>query len=248
MAFPGFFYACSPEMVDPVLKTFDFDLITFDCYGTLIDWETGIFSVLKPVLATHGKSIPGAELLELYGEFEAEAEAGEYQNYREVLRSVVRSFGRRLQFTPTVDEVEALANSVRNWRPWSDTADALQRLSRRYRLAIISNIDDDLFQITRRYLGVDFACVTTAQQARCYKPGRKIFELALEKSKVAPARILHVGQSVYHDVLPAQSLGLATVWVNRPSPRAGVGAVKKAQGQPDLEVSDLATLAQKAGC
>jgi 2-haloacid dehalogenase len=235
-------------MVDAVLKNFDFDLITFDCYGTLIDWERGIFTALKPVLATHGRSIPDAELLELYGEFEAEAEAGEYQNYREVLRSVVRSFGRKLQFTPTLDEVEALANSVRKWRPWPDTVDALKRLSRRYGLAIISNIDDDLFRITQRYLGVKFRQVTTAQQARCYKPGRKIFELALEKTKVAPARILHVGQSIYHDVLPAQSFGLATVWVNRPSPRAGIGAVKKAQGQPDLEISDLATLAQKAGC
>ncbi|HMK22963.1 MAG TPA: haloacid dehalogenase type II [Terriglobales bacterium] len=231
-----------------MLKSFDFDLLTFDCYGTLVDWETGIFAALKPVLATHGKSISDAELLEFYGEFEADAEAGAYQSYRNVLRSVVRNFGRRLQFTPTLDEAEALANSVGNWRPWSDTVSALQKLAKRYRLAIISNIDDDLFGITRLYLGVEFDQVTTAQQARCYKPGLKIFQMALEKAQVPPARILHVGQSIYHDVLPAQSLGLATVWVNRPSPRAGVGAVKNAQGSPDLEVPDLATLAQKAGC
>jgi 2-haloacid dehalogenase len=231
-----------------MLKNFDFDLITFDCYGTLVDWETGIFSALKPMLAEHGKSVSDAELLELYGEFEADAEAGDYRSYRDVLRSVVRSFGQRLQFTPSMDEVESLPDSVGNWRPWPDTVDALRRLRKRSRLAIISNIDDDLFGITRRCLGVEFAQVTTAQQARCYKPSLGIFRLALEKAAVDHARILHVGQSIYHDVLPAQSLGLTTVWVNRPSPRAGVGAVKKAQGKPDLEVPDVATLAERAGC
>jgi 2-haloacid dehalogenase len=115
-------------------------------------------------------------------------------------------------------------------------------------LAIISNIDDDLFGITRRYLGVEFESVTTAQQAHCYKPGRKIFQMALERARFPSRRILHVGQSIYHDVLPAQALGLATVWVNRPSPRADVGAVKKAQGTPDLEVANLASLAERAGC
>jgi 2-haloacid dehalogenase len=125
---------------------------------------------------------------------------------------------------------------------------ALERLSRRYRLAIISNIDDDMFEVTRGYLHAKFQYVTTAQQARCYKPGAAIFRLALGKTDVSPHRILHVGQSIYHDVLPAQRLGLATVWVNRTSPRSGVGAVRKAEGRPDLEVPDLKTLADVAGC
>lgn len=231
-----------------MLKNFDFELMTFDCYGTLVDWETGIFSVLKPMLARHGKSLPDAALLELYGEFEADAEARVYQDYRDVLRSVVRNFATRLGFEPTRGEVESLADSVQDWRPWPDTVDALKRLGARYKLAIISNIDNDLFAITRRHLGVEFDHVTTAQQARCYKPALGIFHLALEGVGLAPTQILHVGQSIYHDVIPAQSLGLATVWVNRPSPRAGVGAVKAARGRPDLEVPDLATLAQKAGC
>jgi 2-haloacid dehalogenase len=231
-----------------MLRNFDFDLITFDCYGTLVDWETGIFSALKPVLAKHGKSIPDAELLELYGEFEAQAESGEYRSYREVLRSVAHNFAQTLRFTPTLDEIEALPNSVQNWRPWPDTAKALQRLGRRYRLAIISNIDDDLFEMTRPSLGSNFVHVTTAQQARCYKPGRKIFRMALENAGLPSERILHVGQSIYHDVVPAQSLGLATVWVNRPSPRAGIGAVVKAKGTPDLEVPSLASLADRAAC
>ena len=226
----------------------DFELLTFDCYGTLIDWESGIFSALKPVLAAHGKSVPDSKLLELYGECEAEAEAGEYRRYREVLQSVVRGFGRRLGFTPTQQEIQSLPDSVTRWQPWPDTVSALERLSSRYRLAIISNIDDDMFEVTREYLRAQFQYVTTAQQARCYKPGPEIFRKAIGKTHVSPHRILHVGQSMYHDVLPAQRLGLATVWVNRPSPRSGVGAVRKAEGRPDLEVSVLTALANAAGC
>jgi len=225
-----------------------FELITFDCYGTLINWEAGIFSVLRPLLAAHGKMMPDAELLALYGDLESQAESEPYRSYREVLQLVVSGFGKRFSFTPTTDELNSLPDSVRHWRPWPDTVTALKRLATRFHLSIISNIDDDLFASTRGSLKVAFEDVTTAQQARCYKPGADIFRLALGKAKVPGDRILHVGQSIYHDVLPAQSLGLATVWVNRPSPRAGVGAVKPAEGKPDLEVPDLKTLAQLAQC
>jgi len=224
----------------------EFDVLTFDCYGTLIDWETGIFTALKPILAAHRKSIPDAQLLELYGEFEAQAEMGEYRSYCDVLQSVVSAFGKRLAFTPTLDELQSLPGSVSNWRPWPDTVGALKKLKSRHRLAIISNIDDDLFKPTRRHLQVAFDPVITAEQARCYKPSLQIFKLALDQVGVAPNRILHIGQSVYHDVLPAQSLGLATVRVNRPSSRTGVGAVKRAEGRPDLEVTDLESLAKLA--
>jgi 2-haloacid dehalogenase len=230
-----------------MLNLSDFDLLTFDCYGTLIDWESGIFSALKPVLAAHGKSVSDRELLELYGEFEAQAEAGAYRRYREVLQSVVGAFGKRLSFTPTVQELNSLPDSVSNWRPWPDTVAALKKLQSRYRLAVISNIDDEMFNVTRRYLPVAFETVTTAQQAGCYKPAVEIFRLALAKAGVVPDRILHVGQSIYHDVLPAQALGLATIWVNRPSARTGVGAVKRAEGRPDLEVPDIETLAKTLG-
>jgi len=224
----------------------DFDVLTFDCYGTLIDWETGIFSAVKPILASRGKSIPDAQLLELYGDFEVQAESGEYHSYRDVLQSVVNNLAKQLAFTPTLDELHSLANSIPQWHPWPDTVGALKKLKNRYRLAIISNIDDDLFQSTRRLLQVTFEPVITAEQARCYKPSLEIFRLALEKVGVAPNRVLHIGQSIYHDVLPAQSLGLRTVWVNRPSPRTGVGAVKRADGKPDLEVTSLEKLAQLA--
>ena len=109
-------------------------------------------------------------------------------------------------------------------------------------------MDDDLFAATQPQLGLKFDHVITAQQARAYKPSLRIFELALSRVAVPAHRILHVGQSLYHDVLPAPSLGLATVWVNRPSTRAGVGAVKAADARPDLQVSSLAELAAKINC
>jgi 2-haloacid dehalogenase len=108
---------------------------------------------------------------------------------------------------------------------------------------VISNIDDDLFATSKQMLGVPFEHVITAERARCYKPGLAIFRKALAEIAAPPSRILHVGQSIYHDVLPAQSLGLFTAWVNRPSRRKDVGAVRKVEGKPDLEVSDLKSLA-----
>jgi 2-haloacid dehalogenase len=223
-----------------------FTTITFDCYGTLIEWEAGILPVLRTVLANHQQNLPDAALLELYGEFEAQAESGPYQRYREVLESVVRQFGRRCAFDPTPAELRSLHESVPAWPPFPDTVTALQKLQQRYQLAIISNIDDDLFAETRKHLGVDFAAVITAQQARSYKPALNNFRLALQKLKIEPSALLHVGQSIYHDIIPAQSLGIRAVWVNRKSARPGVGAVRQATGKPDMEVSDLATLADFA--
>lgn len=220
-----------------------FEILTFDCYGTLINWEAGILSALHRILSAHGKKIDDATLLELYGDFEHRSEQGPYQPYREVLGSVVDQFGAELKFTPTPDEVGSLSESLATWQPWPDTVAALRQLKTRFRLAILSNVDDDLFATTRPKLGVDFDEVITAQQARAYKPSLKIFELALNRIQTPAHRVLHVGQSVYHDVIPAQSLGLATVWVNRPSARAGVGAVKSAEAKPDLTVRSLEELA-----
>jgi len=223
-----------------------FEILTFDCYGTLINWEAGILSALHRILFSHGKKIDDAALLKLYGDFEQLSEQGEFHPYRQVLESVVRRFAAQLGFSPTADEAHSLSDSLPTWQPWSDTVAALRRLSTRYRLAILSNVDDDLFATTRPKLGVEFAEIITAQQAQAYKPSLKIFELALSRINAPAHRVLHVGQSIYHDVIPAQALGLATVWVNRPSARSGVGAVKAAEAKPDLEVMSLAELAAVA--
>lgn len=223
-----------------------FEVLTFDCYGTLIDWETGILSALRRVLSAHEKNIDDATLLKLYGDFEQRSEQGPFSPYREVLESVVRQFGDELRFTPTLEEARSLPASLSTWQPWPDTAAALRQLKTRFRLAILSNVDDDLFALTRPKLEVEFDEVITAQQAQAYKPSLKLFELALSRIHAPAHRVLHVGQSIYHDVIPAQALGLATVWINRPSARPGVGAVKSAEATPDLTVSSLAQLAELA--
>jgi 2-haloacid dehalogenase len=223
-----------------------FKLLTFDCYGTMIDWETGIFSALRPILAAHEKKITDATLLDLYSELEVSAEQGEFLHYRDVLHSVVRGLGERLGFVPTDAEVRSLPESLANWQPFPDTVEALRKLKTRYQLAVLSNVDDDLFAATAPKLGVAFNHVITAQQARCYKPCMRMFKLAEDRSGVSRDQWLHVGQSIYHDVIPAQSLGIATVWVNRPSPRPGAGAAKAASGKPDLEVPDLDVLSRLA--
>jgi 2-haloacid dehalogenase len=225
-----------------------FTTISFDCYGTLIDWESGILPTLRAVLASHGQSLPDAAILELYGEFEAEAESGPYQSYRQVLQAVVRAFADRLHFHASSAEIGSLGESVRAWPPFPDTVAALHELQKRYKLIVISNIDDDLFAETRKHLGVEFNGVITAEQARSYKPSINNFQMALHKLALSPDRLLHAGQSIYHDVVPARSLGISTVWVNRKSARPGIGAVRTSaalafEKRADLEVPDLASLA-----
>ncbi len=225
-----------------------FTTLSFDCYGTLIDWEAGILPVLRTILSNHGQSLPDENILALFGEFEAEAESGPYRRYRDVLQSVVQAFADRLHFHVSPAEKHSLHESVGAWPPFADTVAALRALQTRYKLAIVSNIDDDLFAQTRPHLAVEFDGVITAEQAQSYKPSINNFKMALGALGISPDRLLHAGQSVYHDVVPARSLGISTVWVNRRSARPGIGAVRAsvaAAGNrcPDLEVADLATLA-----
>jgi 2-haloacid dehalogenase len=225
----------------------DFDRYThlmFDCYGTLIDWERGITTALRPVLARHGGVLTDDEILELFGELEAAAEGGPYLRYRAVLATVLDGFGARLGFTPSPEERETFATSVGQWPPFPDTVAALHALARRYRLVILSNVDDDLFAGSARHLATDFADVITAQQVGSYKPDRRNFRFALDRLAIPPDRLLHVAQSLFHDIVPAQELGLATVWVNRRHDRPGFGATPAAAAHPDLEVPDLQTLAR----
>jgi 2-haloacid dehalogenase len=183
----------------------------------------------------------------MYGEIEAEEESGSYQAYKEILRAVVRGFGTRLGFTPSQGEQQSLPNSLANWKPFPDTVAALRQLKQQFKLGILSNIDDDLFSATAPQLEIEFDHVITASQARAYKPSLDIFRLAQKKIGLPPLQWLHAGQSIYHDVVPAQSMGIATVWVNRPSPLPNSGAAKPAKGKADVEVSSLRELADLIG-
>lgn len=224
-----------------------FTTLSFDCYGTLIDWETGILRVLEPMLARHAVHVDPRTLLEAFARLESAAEAGPYVSYATVLEHVTRGLGDQYGFVPDDGEARALAASIGDWPPFPDTGAALRALASRYRLAILSNIDDDLFEKTARRLGVDFAWVITAAQVKSYKPGTAHFTTALERFGVGPEKVLHAAQSLFHDVAPARALGIATVWVNRRRGLAGAGATPPSGARPDLEVPDLATLARLAG-
>lgn len=223
-------------------------LITFDCYGTLIDWETGMLGSLRPLFSDGGRPIGDLQLLELYGEVEAEVESGPYLTYREVLSRTVREMGRRLKKPVSLEQGQQFAQSLTQWEPFADTVGSLKRLAGRFKLGIISNVDDDLFAATQQKLQAPFELIVTAQQVRSYKPSLKNFQEALRRSSLKTDEVLHAGQSVYHDIVPASFLGIANVWVNRPSLRPGVGAVRAASAQPTAEVKSLGELAEMLGC
>ena len=224
-----------------------FDVLTFDCYGTLIDWEAGLLAALRPVLEAHGVSAGDDELLEGYARHEAELEAGEYMRYRELLGRALQGLGRDLGFEPTGAEVEAIGASVGDWPAFPDSAEALARLHGRYKLAPITNCDDDLFALSAQRLGVDFDWVITAEQARSYKPSARNFELAFATIDAPRERILHVAQSLFHDHVTAKALGMTTVWIDRRHGRAGSGATPPVAAEPDLTLPDLRSLADLAG-
>ena len=175
----------SPKgILAPMLDFSRFEWLSFDCYGTLIDWETGLLGYLRPLLRGKGCGISDARILALYSELEPRQQAGHYRSYREVLAGVVRDFARALHFEVSDSEAGGLAESIPNWQPFADTVAGLQRLRSRYKLAVLSNIDDDLLAYTAPKLEVRFDAVVTAQQVHSYKPSLNNFE-------GAPAAICH---------------------------------------------------------
>jgi 2-haloacid dehalogenase len=223
-----------------------FDVLTFDCYGTLIDWEAGILAALRAPLAAHGVSGSDDELLEWFARHEADQEAGPYRRYREVLGAVLTAMLRDRGAEPAADEVEAFGGSVADWPAFPDSAAALARLHERFKLGVITNCDDDLFAASEARLGTTFDWVVTAQQAKRYKPNPRGFELMFEQVGIPPSRILHVAQSLFHDHVTAKRLGLSTVWLDRRGDRPGSGATPPADASPDLRVPDMTTLAAMA--
>jgi 2-haloacid dehalogenase len=230
----------------PPLDFGRFEVLSFDCYGTLIDWEAGIAAGLRRVLDPRGVVAGDEDLLERYARHEAAVEAGPYLPYREVLVRSLRGVCAELGVEPTETEAAAFGGSVGEWPAFADSPDALAALAGRFRLAVITNCDDDLFAASNRRLGVTFDWVITAQQVGSYKPRPRSFEVALERIGLPRERILHVAQSLFHDHVPAKRLGLATAWVDRRHDRPGSGATPPATVTPDLAVPDLASLARLA--
>lgn len=215
--------------------------LTLDCYGTLVDWEAGTIDALRPLLARHGVPLTDDQIITAAQEIEEPLCQPPFQPYRAVLAGVVEGFGQRYGFAVTAGKRDLLARSVPSWRPFPDTVDALRALRRRFRLAVISNIDDDLFAATAGQLGVAFDLVLTSEQARCYKPDPAIFVDALRRLGVAGTDVLHAAEGTT-EIAPARHLGCATAWVRRHGRSA-----RLLTDMPDLDVPDLRALLERLG-
>ena len=227
----------------------DFEALSFDCYGTLIDWEAGIAAVLRTWAEAHSLRLTDEQLLTAYSTHEAQAEAEHpTELYPQILARAMRGLGAELGVPVSGDEAESLAVSVPDWPAFPDSAQALTRLSQRYRLIILSNVDRASFAGSSKRLGVAFTSVLTAQDIGSYKPSPRNFEALareVERLGVPEGRLLHVAQSLFHDHVPAKAAGLPTVWINRRHNNPGRGATPESPVEvtPDWTFTSMAEFA-----
>jgi 2-haloacid dehalogenase len=233
-------------MTEATLDYGRFEALTFDCYGTLIDWETGILAGLRAGLEPLAVDVGDNELLEAFGEAEAAIEAGPYRRYRDVLAGCLVEIGQRFRVEPAEGAAAAFGSSVADWPAFPDSPAALARLKARFQLGVITNCDDDLFAASNRRLGVAFDWIVTAQSVGSYKPDARNFEAAFARIGLPRDRILHVAQSLFHDHVPAKALGLSTVWIDRRQGRSGSGATPPAKARPDATFPDMVSFAADA--
>jgi 2-haloacid dehalogenase len=227
----------------------EFQAMSFDCYGTLIDWEAGLAGVLTPWARSAGLDLDEEALLAGYSRHEAEAEAAyPHEDYPRILARSMRALGSELGAPVSPDDAQRLARSVPDWPAFADSADALAALSRRFKLIILSNVDRASFAASNQRLGVQFSAVITAQDVGSYKPSPRNFESLLGEATrlgIEPGKLLHVAQSLFHDHVPAQQAGLRTAWINRRIGRPGWGATPAppAPVVPDWEFPSMGALA-----
>ena len=225
--------------MDPRLTPIE--ILTFDCYGTLIDWETGLRSELARIRDHYGVSADVDALLTEWEAIQFRQIMGHYRKYRVILRdSLSETFaahGVRL----TSDDADCLGRRIGDWAPFADSQQALTRLAKRYRLAILSNIDDDILASSVRRLDVEFAALITAEQVHSYKPNRAHFREALQCFDRPAERFLHCAFGFKYDQSPALAMGMQTVWVKRP------GWIRDDEATPTFEVDSLDALATFMG-
>ena len=182
-----------------------YEWVSFDCYGTLIDWETGISDAVARVFARHGVRRTRTEILAMFSDAEPKVQSsGEFLEYRRVLRDVIEIMAWEVSIRLPPPEADYLPDSLPDWPVFPDATEALQSMQARYKLAIISNVDDDLFAGTAANLGIAFDAVITSQQVSSYKPDLRNFYAAAERMAVEKGKWLHVGESLYHDIGPGQ--------------------------------------------
>ncbi|MBI4852358.1 MAG: HAD hydrolase-like protein [Acidobacteria bacterium] len=214
-----------------------FEIITFDCYGTLIDWENGITNAFQKEASKDGKDFTKEEIVRAHAEIEPVVQAEFYQLYSDILTEVAERMAIKLGWEISTERARFLATSLPSWQPFTDTNNALERLAKRYQLGLLSNIDDELLAETRKHFTVNFQLVVTAEQVHSYKPNLEHFFVARDR-RGKKTGWLHAAQSYFHDIIPTNSLEIPSVWVNRKNEKANEGGP-----YPTYQVNNLVQLA-----
>jgi 2-haloacid dehalogenase len=223
----------------------DFDVATFDCYGTLIDWEGGAAGFLYDLALRNGDPAPprALEMRERWEAIQFDVIQGEYKPYKDVLAQSLRRFGEERGYRVTDDDCAALVRAMRSWQPFPDTVPALSRAAAAgVKLVPVSNTDRDIIEHSARNMGLDFHTIVTAEDCGAYKPADTVFQQTLERLGVAPERILHVAFGFKYDIAPARRAGMRTAWINRHAE-----PLPSASDAPDHEWRDLWGLARLVG-
>ena len=213
-----------------------FSLITFDCYGTLIDWESGMKNALRNLTKRRNISFDIESLPERYIEIELEIEKEGYRKYKEVLGLGVRRLFEEKGIMLSSEEEKIFADSINTWPPFNETTEVLRKIKGKYKLAILSNIDEDLIKHSIKLIGVEFDGVITAEQVKSYKPSHGHWKRMMDVFKIPKENVLHVAASYVHDIVPAKELGFRVAWINRKDEKLK-GSIK-----PDYEFRDLRPL------
>lgn len=222
-----------------------FSALTFDCYGTLVDWERGMLAALTPWLERSGIEMDESILLAAYGRHETVVQQEQPGlPYSDVVANVLGRIANEFDKSAQQEEMQVFGNSVGLWPPFPDSRDGLAYLSQHFKLVAITNVDNGSFARTHQLLGEPFHAIVTAEDVGSYKPALENFHFAFERISelgIARDKILHVAQSLYHDIAPARALGLANVWVDRQTGR-GTGMTPPTDARPDLRVTSLEEL------
>jgi 2-haloalkanoic acid dehalogenase type II len=227
--------------------------LSFDCYGTLIDWETGIIEALRPWVERHGLDVDRDALLDAFSTHETAVQTEQpTARYPEVLAEVHRRIADQIGASVTADEAEAFGASVGEWPPFPDSHNALARLSERFALLVLSNVDRMSFARSNRRLGVTFDRIVTAEDVGAYKPSPQNFTALLDDLATLGLdadQLLHVAESLYHDHEPAKQAGLRTVWIQRRHGREGFGATPHPRDavEPDWRFPTMQAFADAVG-
>jgi len=232
------------------MRLTDFDALTFDCYGTLIDWESGMIEALKGLTERAGRPLTRDQILEAHGRHEASQEAyTPAKLYRDLLAIVYKRLAEEWGVHATHEECVAYGRSIRNWPAFADSPGALQYLKKHFKLVILSNVDNESFQASNQKLQVEFDAIYTAEDIGSYKPAARNFEYMLAKlgeRGIAREKILHTAESLFHDHKPANGLGLKSCWIYRRHAQQGFGATMDPGETPrvDFTFHSMAELAQ----